>query len=109
MIAMIDYQSTLLARTEVAEGTMAFQFERPNHFVFKAGQQIDLALPSQPGLPNGRTHTLSIASSPSDEELVVTTRMRDTVFKQAMSILPIGSRATIEGSHGLFYPPQKYN
>jgi ferredoxin-NADP reductase len=102
MIAMIDYQSTLLGRTEVAEGTMAFQFERPNNFVFKAGQYIDLTLPSQPGLPNGLTHTLSIASSPSDEELVVTTRMRDTVFKQAMSILPIGSRATIEGPMGSF-------
>ncbi len=25
---MIDYQTTLLGRTEVAEGTMAFQFEK---------------------------------------------------------------------------------
>ena len=41
---MIDYQSTLLGRTEVAEGTMAFQFEKPNDFVFKAGQYIDLTL-----------------------------------------------------------------
>jgi ferredoxin-NADP reductase len=102
MIAMIDYQSTLLGRTGVAEGTMAFQFERLNHFVFKAGQYIDLALPSQPGLPHELTHTLSIASSPSDEELVVTTRVRDTAFKPAMSILPIGSRATIEGPMGSF-------
>jgi hypothetical protein len=47
---MIDYQSTLLGRTEVAEGTMAFQFEKPKHFVFKAGQYIDLTLSgSQPG------------------------------------------------------------
>jgi ferredoxin-NADP reductase len=102
MIAMIDYQSTLLGRTEVAEGTMAFQFERPNHFVFKAGQYIDLTLASQSGLPNGLTHTFSIASSPSDEELVVTTRMRDTAFKQAMSMLPIGSRARLEGPMGSF-------
>jgi ferredoxin-NADP reductase len=99
---MIDHQSTLLGRTEVAEGTMAFQFERPTHFVFKAGQYIDLTLASQPGLPNGLTHTFSIASSPSDEELVVTTRMRDTAFKQAMSTLPIGGRATIEGPMGSF-------
>ena len=28
---MIDYQSALLGRTEVAEGTMAFQFEKPNN------------------------------------------------------------------------------
>jgi ferredoxin-NADP reductase len=102
-IAMIDYQSTLLGRTEVAEGTMAFQFEKPKYFVFKAGQYIDLTLSgSQPGLPNGLTHTFSIASSPSDEELVVTTRMRNTTFKQAMSMLPVGSRARIEGPMGSF-------
>ena len=47
---MIGYQSTLLGRTEVAEGTMAFQFEKPKGFVFKAGQYIDLTLlDSQPG------------------------------------------------------------
>jgi len=100
---MIGYQSTLLGRTEVAEGTMAFQFEKPNDFVFKAGQYIDLTLSdSQPG-PSGRlTHTFSIASSPSDDELVVTTRMRNTVFKQAISTLPIGSPARIEGPMGSF-------
>src|SRR5216683_4467066 len=101
--SMSAYQSTLLGRTEVAEGTMAFQFEKPNHFVFKAGQYIDLTLlGSQTGPANGLTHTFSIASSPSEEELVVTTRMRNTVFKQAISVLPIGSRARIEGPMGSF-------
>src|SRR5260370_37786043 len=105
-IAMIDYQSTLLGRTEVAEGTMAFQFEKPKHFVFKAGQYIDLTLSaSQPGLPNGLTHTFSIASSPCDEELLVATRIRDTAFKQAISILPIGCPSTIEGRRCSFSWP----
>jgi ferredoxin-NADP reductase len=100
---MIDYQSTLLGRTEVAEDTMAFQFERPNDFLFKAGQYIDLTLSgSQPGPENGLTHTFSIASSPSDENLVVTTRMRNTVFKQALSIVPIGCGARIAGPTGSF-------
>ena len=105
MVAMIDYQSALLGRTEVAKDTMAFQFEKPNNFVFKAGQYIDLTLSgSQPqlGPSDGMTHTFSIASSPSDKELVVTTRMRNTVFKQAISSLPIGSRARIEGPMGSF-------
>ena len=100
---MIGYQSALLGRTEVAEGTLAFQFEKPKDFVFKAGQYIDLSLSSsQPGASNGLTHTFSIASSPSDEELLVTTRMRDTVFKQALSILPIGSSVKIQGPMGSF-------
>jgi len=103
MIAMIGYQSTLLGRTEVAEGTMAFQFEKPNDFVFKAGQYIDLTLSdSQPGPSNGLTHTFSIASSPFDEELLVTTRIRNTVFKQAISSLPIGSPVRIEGPMSSF-------
>jgi len=103
MIAMIGYQSTLLGRTEVAEGTMAFQFEKPNDFVFKAGQYVDLTLSdSQPGPSNGLTHTFSIASSPFDEELLVTTRIRNTVFKHAISSLPIGSPVRIEGPMGSF-------
>jgi ferredoxin-NADP reductase len=100
---MSAYQSTLLGRTEVAKGTTAFQFKKPNDFVFKAGQYIDLTLSgSQRGSSNGLTHTFSIASSPSDEELLVTTRTRNTVFKQALSILPIGSAAKIEGPMGSF-------
>jgi ferredoxin-NADP reductase len=102
---MIDYHTTLLGRTEVAEGTMAFQFEKPNNFVFKAGQYIDLTLlgyKEQFGLSNGLTHTFSIANSPSDDELVVTTRMRNSVFKQAIATLPIGSPANIQGPMGSF-------
>jgi ferredoxin-NADP reductase len=103
MTVMTNYESTLLGRTDVAEGTMAFQFEKPNNFMFKAGQYIDLTLSgSQPGSSDGLTHTFSIASSPSDKELVVATRMRNTVFKRAISTLPIGSRAKIEGPLGSF-------
>jgi ferredoxin-NADP reductase len=100
---MSTYQSTLLARTYVAEGTTAFQFEKPKGFIFRSGQYIDLTLSGlQAGLSDGLTHTFSIASSPLDDELLVTTRMRNTVFKQALSILPIGSTATIEGPMGSF-------
>jgi ferredoxin-NADP reductase len=100
---MSGYKSTLLGRTEVAEGTMAFQFEKPPDFVFKAGQYIDLTLSGvQRGPSNGLTHTFSIASSLFDEDLLVTTRIRNTVFKQALSILPIGSGATIDGPMGSF-------
>src|SRR6266576_6452876 len=100
---MIAYQSTLLGRTEVAEDTMAFRLERPRSFLFKAGQYIDLTLlGSEPGGSNGLTHTFSIASSPWSEELVVTTRMRDTVFKRALSVLPIGAEVRVEGPMGSF-------
>ena len=100
---MNGYQSTLLGRTEVAEHTMAFQFKKPKGFVFKPGQYIDLTVSdSQPGPSNELTHTFSIASPPFDEEILVTTRMRNTVFKQALSTLPIGTGVRIEGPMGSF-------
>ena len=97
------YSSTLLSRTEVAKDTMAFHFEKPAGFQFKAGQYIDLTLlGSQPELSNGLAHTFSVASSPSSEELAVTTRMRDTPFKRTLSALPIGAEVRIEGPMGSF-------
>jgi ferredoxin-NADP reductase len=105
MFVMTDYQSTLLGRTEVAEGTMAFQFEKPRAFVFKAGQYIDVTLTGcQPQRdPSDRlTHTFSIASSPLEDKLLLTTRMRDTPFKRVMSTLAIGSTVEIGEAMGSF-------
>jgi ferredoxin-NADP reductase len=102
---MIDYQSTLLGRTEVAEGTMAFQFEKPKAFVFRAGQYIDVTLTgrqAQPGPSDRLTHTFSIASSPLEDNILLTTRMRNTLFKRVMSALPIGSTVEIGEPMGSF-------
>jgi ferredoxin-NADP reductase len=97
------YFSRLLGRTEVAEGTMAFQFERPRNFLFKAGQSIDLTLLGHPQeRSDGLTRTFSIASCPSDEEILVATRIRDTAFKRALSTLPTGTQVRIEGPMGSF-------
>jgi ferredoxin-NADP reductase len=100
---MSFYESTLSGRTEVAEGTVAFQFEKPTGFVFKAGQNIDLTISGDRHASSQRlTHTFSIASSPCEEDIVITTRMRNTVFKQTLSNLPIGGRVQIEGPMGSF-------
>ena len=102
---MVEYQSRLKSRTEVAEGTMAFRFEKPGNFIFKPGQYIDLFLPgSEPehGPSSALTHTFSIASSQLDDELLLTTRMRDTLFKRVISNVPIGTAVKIEGPMGSF-------
>ena len=39
---MADQTATLIRREEVAEGTMAFHFERPSGFSFRAGQFADV-------------------------------------------------------------------
>ena len=100
---MICYPSRLIARREVAEETVAFHFERPRNFLFKAGQSIDLAmLGARSDGSDGLAHTFSIASSPFAEEIVVVTRMRDTAFKRALSSLAFGARIRIKGPMGSF-------
>lgn len=99
----IGYPSKLLGRTDVAKGTMAFQLEKPPNFGFRAGQSIDLSLVGlAQDSPERFTHTFSIASDPSDEEIMVATRMRDTTFKRRLSQLPIGTEVRIDGPMGSF-------
>ena len=100
---VIAYPSKLLGRTDVAKDTMAFQFEKPRNFLFRAGQSVDVTLlaPAQDS-PDTLTHAFSIASDPSDEELMIATRMRDTAFKRSLSALPIGTDVRIEGAMGSF-------
>ena len=57
------YRLKLQNRCDVAERTMAFQFEKPAGFVFKAGQFIDMTLinPSQTDAEgNGRAFPLRV-------------------------------------------------
>jgi ferredoxin-NADP reductase len=103
LTTVMGHPTKLLGRTDVAKGTIAFQLEKPPNFGFRAGQSIDLSLvgPEQDS-PHRLTHTFSIASGPSDEEIMVATRMRDTAFKRRLSQMPVGTEIRIEGPMGSF-------
>jgi ferredoxin-NADP reductase len=95
---MKTYQVRLEGREEIAESTMAFHFEKPSGFSFKPGQAVDVVI----NLPAGHNdcHTFSLVSAPFENELIVATRMRNSVYKHALGSLPIGSRAEINGPTG---------
>jgi ferredoxin-NADP reductase len=98
---MTTYQARLEGREEIAEGTMAFHFEKPTGFGFKPGQAIDVVLIDPPTTDaQSARHTFSIVSAPFQGELVIATRMRDSAFKRAFKTLPIGSPAKLEGPFG---------
>jgi ferredoxin-NADP reductase len=88
-------------RKEVAEGTMAFRFEKPLGWTFQAGQYLDMTLldPSETD-PEGNVRSFSIASAPHEETLMVATRMRDTAFKRVLRAMPFGTAVKIEGPSG---------
>jgi ferredoxin-NADP reductase len=101
-----SYHVALRKRQEIAKGTMAFYFDRPAGFTFTAGQFIDLSLPNlSPSDPEGHTRALTLASAPSEQRLMVATRLRDTAFKRMLAEMPLGTTIDLEGPFGQFTLP----
>jgi ferredoxin-NADP reductase len=100
---MASYPSRVLGREELCENTMAFHLEKPAGFEFRPGQFVDVSLIDPPETdPQGIVRTFSIASAPSENELLVATRMRNSAFKRVLAKLPAGAPLTLEGPMGSF-------
>jgi ferredoxin-NADP reductase len=98
---MATHQVKLKSRREVAEGTMAFHFEKPSGFTFKAGQALAWTLIDPPETDDeGGMRNFSIASSPDEPDLMIATRMRDTAFKRVLKTMPLGTEVRIVGPFG---------
>jgi ferredoxin-NADP reductase len=94
-------RTKLLSRREVAERTMAFEFEKPPGFEFAAGQALEVKLVDPPETDaEGDGRAFSIASAPSAERLEIATRLRDTAFKRVLSAMPIGGAVELDGPFG---------
>ncbi len=99
---MTTYATTLEAREEIAEGTMAFHLRKPIGFDFNPGQAIDVILTLKASAPEDKStrHTFSIVSAPFEDDLVIATRMRDSAYKRALKSMTVGSPVTIDGPSG---------
>lgn len=95
------YTARLKDRQQIAEGTMAYYFEKPAGFVFAGGQSIDLTLISPPETDaEGNKRSFSIASAPYEPWIMVATRQRDTAFKRVLRSMPLGAELNVEGPLG---------
>jgi ferredoxin-NADP reductase len=100
---MPSHKVTLERKEQVAEGTLAFHFQRPADFQFKPGQFMNVTLIGPPETDaEGNTRSFSIASAPFETDLTVATRIRDTAFKRVLKAMPPGSEVSIAGPFGSF-------
>jgi ferredoxin-NADP reductase len=101
---MPRFPSKLIDRFPVADGTMAFAFERPAGFAFTAGQFLTVTLPDPLYTDEkGSRRTFSIASPPQDAgRLLVATRMTGSAFKRSLAEAPTGAPVSIFGPAGKF-------
>lgn len=99
----MSYKVSLVRKREIADGTMAFYFSKPEGFDFRPGQTIDLSLINPQEIDTkGNTRTLSIASAPYEPELIVATRLRGSAFKTTLHDMSNGTSVEIDGPFGDF-------
>lgn len=93
----------LLKKEMVANGTMAFHFEKPEGFEFRAGQFGDITLINPPETDEeGNIRGFSIATAPHEADIVMATRLRDTAFKRVLRNLSEGSEVVLDAPYGDF-------
>ncbi|MGH9972339.1 MAG: Rieske 2Fe-2S domain-containing protein [Nitrososphaeraceae archaeon] len=90
-------------RTDV----MSFKFSKSddhNHLKYRAGQFAIIDLGTMED-PKGPVRSFTMASSPTEDVILITTRIRDTPFKKKLASLEIGSPAKITSPLGKFVLP----
>ncbi len=99
MIHIIKY----LKYENIANETAAFYFTKPSDFIYKAGQFGDFTIinPAETD-PEGNTRTFSILSAPSEENIVIATRLRDTAFKRNLKNFLPGTELIFDAPLGVF-------
>jgi ferredoxin-NADP reductase len=98
-----EYKTRLKHKENCSDGAMAFYFEKPAGFEFRAGQYVDVTLINPPETDSeGSIRSFSLASSPADEHLLIVTRIRDTAFKRVLQNLRMYTEVELEGPFGSF-------
>lgn len=99
-----SYPSRLIEKEPRVADVVSFRFERPEAYRFQAGQWFEITF-AGPDRAEPYEHHFSHSTAPSDPLLEFTTRLRGSEFKNALSVLPIGSDVHVEGPYGSFVMP----
>ena len=102
-------QLKILEKTKnVPEETVSFKLERKdeagNYIKYKPGQFIKLDLDTKKD-KKGPERCLSLSSSPSENFLMFTTKMRDSLFKQKLDHISPGTNVSVKPPSGKFTFP----
>ena len=97
------YLIKLLNKRTIANGTMAFEWEKPAGYTFTSGQATDWTIPNPAETDDeGNLRSFSIACGPNEPLLRIATRMRDTAFKRCLSRMNLGDTISIDDPWGEF-------
>lgn len=100
--------------SHVGTDIMSFKFTRrddqqqDNYLDYKAGQYAVMDLGTKED-PEGPVRSFTIASSPTEEYILISTRIRDTPFKKKLANLDLGTHVKFTAPLGKFTLPEEEN
>lgn len=97
-----SYQLELLKKTERTHEITSFYFKRPSEFVYKPGQYVKVTVTLEKDDSKGGTRFFTLSSSPTENQLMITTKMQSSQFKQQLYGLKVGEYLNIRGPYGDF-------
>ena len=100
---------TLAKKQTLAPGIMSFWFSPDHRVSFTAGQYLEITVPHSHPDSRGVRRYFTIASSPAEKELLITSRFSSSgsTFKQVLQMLTAGARIAMHSIAGDFVLPKK--
>ncbi|MDP3794937.1 MAG: FAD-dependent oxidoreductase [bacterium] len=92
----------MLERRVIAERTVLVTFAKPEGFSYRAGQYLSWTVPGEISDERGNVRPLSLASSPTEDVLMIAVRQSASTFKTALERLNPGDTVRILGPLGGF-------
>lgn len=102
---MQSYTVKLLEKKIAAKDTPVFVLEKPRDFIYQAGQYVSLIVPQLVAAnPREATRSMSLASAPSEDTLMIAMRMGPSAYKQALNAMRPNDTLEIRGPLGVLVP-----
>ena len=99
---MKKYTVQLKGKQLLANDTMSFVFTKPKGFFYKAGQFVKVYSPNclEADDDKGCIRYFAISSPPMANEISIAYRMTESMFKEGLEELDVGSEIQISGPYG---------
>jgi glycine betaine catabolism B len=99
-----SYSGLTLTEKQKVEGTdiMTFKFTKNGYPEYKAGQFAFFPLDNVNNDSRGPVRHFSLTSSPTEDVLIISTRIRDTPYKQRLSTIQEGEQVKVSKPQGNF-------
>lgn len=101
-MAVTSFKTSLIKKEKDSSDAWKFYFAKPKNFTYVAGQYIKMWVEIENPDSRGITRYFTLSSSPTDDYLLITTRIIKSSFKKALGKLKVGDTVKMRGPWGDF-------